>query len=274
MKKKQPNYPEYVQAYVPDTEDLAGLVAKAKGPDRSMAEFSRVCKVKGPSTFSRIVNELIDKPVSDELLYAIAKNAADPNEVTLDMLMRANGKIPKGEFAEGTPSNDSRKAYKTQAAMIRKIKDIIVQSFLDKGEAVMLHPDLMLSQLIPESKFGLSILSDFAIHIQGKEPLYWNFIVDFTDMSWVSEKSSVITDKIKRERISESMKRYAPLFLIDTWEPEILKDFENTFVFTEKKAYKAFSEMMKEMNLNTKMSVMYVGSENNKDIRHREREKV
>lgn len=258
---------DYIQAYVPDTEDLAVLVSKAKGPDRSMAEFSRVCKVKGPSTFSRIVNELIDKPVSDELLFAIAKNAADPNEVTLDMLMRANGKIPKVEFVEGTPSNESRKAYKTQAAMIRKIKDLIVQNHLDKGESVMLHPDLMLSHLIPESKFGLSIPSDFAIHIQGKEPLYWNFIVDFTDMSWVSEKASKTNDKIKRERISESMKRYAPLFLIDNWEPEILKDFENTFVFTEKKAYKAFSEMMKEMKLNTKMSVMNVDVEKNIELK-------
>lgn len=255
----------YVQAYVPDTEDLAVLVAKAKGPDRSMAEFSRVCKVKGPSTFSRIVNELIDKPVSDELLYAIAKNAANPQEVTLDMLMRANGKIPKGEMAEGTPGNDSRKTYKTQAARIRKVKDIIVQNFLDNGEAVMLHPDLMLSHLIPESKFGLSLPSDFAIHIRGKEPLYWNFIVDFSDLScWVSGKASRITDRIKSERLSDSMKRYAPLFLIDTWEPEILTDFENTFVFTEKKAYKAFTEMIKEVDLSTKISVMFVDVENKK----------
>lgn len=257
MSKKRINYPEYVQAYVPDTEDLAILVAKAKGPNRSMAEFSRVCKVKGPSTFSRIVNELIDKPVSDELLFAVAENAADPQEVTLDMLMRANGKVPKEELSGGIPGNETRKAYKTQKEKVKQVKDIIVQSILDQGESVMLHPDLQLSDRVPVSSYALSYPSDFAIHLSGKDPLFWNFIVDLTDMHTVSLKAK--TDN--KKHLNESMRRYAPLFLRDAWEAETLKDFENTFVFIEEKAYKTFVEMMKGRKFNTKMSVMLVDME-------------
>ena len=257
MKKKETVYPEYVQAYVPDTEDLAILVARAKGPERSMAEFSRVCKVKGPSTFSRIVNEKIDKPVSDKLLYAIAENSADKQEVTLDMLMRANGKVPKDEVTGGIPDNDKRKAYKTQTEKIKAVKDIIVQSFLDKGEYVMLYPDLKLSEMIPASEHALSYPSDFSVHIQGKEPLVWNFIVDLTDMHTVSLKARADNKK----HLSESMRRFAPLFLRDAWEQETLKDFENTFVFIEEKAFKVFTEMMKDVKTNTKMSVMLVDVE-------------
>lgn len=264
MSKKTINYPEYIQAYVPDTEELAILVAKAKGPDRSMAEFSRVCKVKGPSTFSRIVNELIDKPVSDELLFAIAQNAADPKEVTLDMLMRANGKVPKEELSGNAQNNDRRKAYKTQAEKVKQVKEIIVQSYLDKGEAVMLHPDLTLSEKIPPSNYALSYPSDFSIHLQGKDPLYWNFIVDLTDMHTVSLKAKADNKK----QLGESMRRYAPLFLRDAWESETLKDFENSFVFIEEKAYKTFVEMMKGRKFNTKMSVMLVDLERKEEYKY------
>ena len=260
MRKKEPKYPEYVQAFVPDTEDLAVLVSAAKGPNRSMAEFSRVCKVKGPSTFSRIVNELIDKPLSDELLIAIAQNAADPNEVTLDMLMRANGKIPKDETSEGVPNSElkNRKLYRSQSEKIKIIKNILVQHYLDNGYSVMLHPDLALAEMIPASRYGLIIPSDFALHVKGLDPLFWNFTVDFTNLHGVSMKSSR-TDISKL--LSETMKRYSQLFLRDAWEPESLKDFKNTIIFTEEKAYEMFKILLKDIKCNTPISAMYVSDD-------------
>jgi len=102
-----------------------------------MAEFSIVCKVKGPSTFSRIVNQLIDKPVSDELLIAIAENAADPVEVTLDMLMRANGKVPKNENPEHISDINDRMRINSRREGIKLIRDIVVQRYLDEGKSVM-----------------------------------------------------------------------------------------------------------------------------------------
>lgn len=245
----------YVQAFVPDKEDLAVLVSMAKGPDRSMAEFSRVCKVKGPSTFSRIVNELIDKPVSDELLFAIAKNAYDSNEVTLDMLMRANGKIPKEEMAGGGPTSDNRKLFRTQSEKIKIIKDILVQHYLNNGHSVMIHPDIKFSEKVPKSKYGLAIPSDFSIHVQGIDPLFWNFIVDFTDLNGVSLKSAKFD---AGKLMAESIKRYSSLFLRDAWEPESLKDFKNTIIFTEEKAFAVFRILMMDAKCNSCISAMYI----------------
>ena len=97
-------------------------------------------------------------------------------------------------------------------------------------------------------------LTDFALHLQGEDPLYWNFIVDFTDMHTVSLK-------MQRSNIGylrESIRRYATLFIRDAWEPETMKDFKNTIVFIEEKAFKVYTEMMKDVKLNTWMSVMLV----------------
>ena len=129
MNKKITN--DYVQAFVPDKDELAELIVLARGDDRSMAEFARVCKVKSASTFSRIINRGIDKPVSDELLIAVARNAADKQKVTLDLLMRANGKIPKEEMTGEAPSGSTRKLYKIQSDKILKIKDIILIGWID-----------------------------------------------------------------------------------------------------------------------------------------------
>ena len=245
---------------MPDTEELAFLVSAAKGPNRSMAEFSRACKVKGPSTFSRIVNELIDKPLSDELLIAIAQNAADPGKVTFDMLMRANGKIPKDETSGGIPNSEltNRKLYRSQSEKIKIIKDIIVQHYLDKGCPVMIHPDLLLSEKMPASSYGLTIPSDFVLHIQGRDPLFWNYTVDFTDRTGYSTKSA---NNDIAKLMAEPMKKYYSLFLRDAWEPESLKDFKNTIVFTEHQAFAMFKISYKDVRWNTQISAIYIDVE-------------
>ena len=259
MGKRDNNISEYVQAYVPDTEELATLLAKAKGDNRSMAEFARACKVKGPSTFSRIVNEKIDKPLSDELLYAIVENAADQQEVTIDKFMRANGKLPKDEMAGGkVPTVDnSKQIFETQAETRRLVKEILLQEFYEKGHTVLLYPDLLMAGKIPLSRHAMKRLSDFALHLQGMEPLYWNFIVDFTDMQHVSLKAKADNTKLLRG----SMQRYAQLFLRDAWEPDTMEGFKNTIVFTEEKAFKTFLKMISDVKLNTWMSVMLVDLE-------------
>lgn len=270
MERRGKQIPEYVQAYVPDTEELAILVTMAKGSERSMAEFARICKVKGPSTFSRIVNQLIDKPLSDELIMAIAENAANPQEVTLDMLMSANGKIQKSMVSGGIPAGDDRKLFKTQTKKIKEIRDIVSDHYLNNGHPVTIHPDLKLSDEYPLSHYGLDLQSDFALEVKGLEPKIWNFVIDFTDLSGVPHKSSRydITSLM-----NETMRRYSSLFLRDAWEPESLKGFKNTIIFTEQKAYAMFRVLLKDVKTNTPISAMYVNTDAKEidmvyDLRH------
>ena len=249
---------EYIQAYVPSKERLAELVTKAKGPERSMAEFSRICKVKSPSTFSRIVNKLIDKPVSDELLIAIAKNTADSDEVTLDMLMRANGKVLKDDNPEYVPDPNDRMNIGNHRKGIKLIRDIIVQRYLDEGKSVMLHPDIEIDidlyKKQPDSKYKLYFPSHFSLTVQGEETLLVNYIIDFTDIHGASIKE-FNEHKYNRFYFAENMNKYAPLFLRDAWEPESLRNVKNVIVFTEKKAYQEFTEIIRDIKFNSQISV-------------------
>ena len=86
----------YVQTYVPDKDRLADLLVRARGRDRFMADFARECGCS-PASFTRITKKLITRPLNDALIEEIAKNAAPDSGVDLDMLMRANGKLPEGD---------------------------------------------------------------------------------------------------------------------------------------------------------------------------------
>lgn len=73
-----------------DMETLADLTKRAKGDERSINEFARVCGVS-PSTISRLINKKNTTPNKDSLIKAIADNAVPESGVTLDMLLQAHG---------------------------------------------------------------------------------------------------------------------------------------------------------------------------------------
>ncbi len=263
----------YQQAYILNKEELADLVMKAKGEHRSMAQFARECKVKGPSTFSRIVNRLIDKPISDELIVAIAENAADKEAVTVEKLMRANGKIAKEEFVGGkVPTQENKESHAQELKKTESnIRNVILNDFYDRGYVVMVYPSLMKTEklsaepsmkmaksmlaVLPASTHALQMRSSFAVHIQGRDPLYWNFILADVDLP-----EELVENCSGRELLTKVMDYLAPLFLRDAWEPQVLTGFKNTFVFTKEKVYKAFCDMMQDVKVNTWMSVMLVDS--------------
>lgn len=235
----------YEQVRVPNKEALAKFINKAKGDDRSMAEFSRACGEKGPSTFSRIVNGKIEKPVSTGLLVAIAKHAADPSEVTLDQLLRANGKIPKDEVMKKDDSLDL-KAISLEYG-IPRIRDMLIEYYLKQGKSVMIVPP----KELPISKYALELPSDFIFRVQGIEPKYWNFIVD---------EGYDLPGTIDPETMKKAMQRYSPLFLRDAWDPKSLngKDIKNVIVFAGKFRFDSFVNFFRGVKVKTKITAMCV----------------
>ena len=83
-------FPGYYRKYDQDMETLADLTKRAKGDERSINEFARVCGVS-PSTISRLINKKNTTPNKDSLIKAIADNAVPEGGVTLDMLLQAHG---------------------------------------------------------------------------------------------------------------------------------------------------------------------------------------
>ena len=80
----------YYRKHDQDMETLADLTKRAKGDERSINEFARVCGVS-PSTISRLINKKNTTPNKDSLIKAIADNAVPESGVTLDMLLQAHG---------------------------------------------------------------------------------------------------------------------------------------------------------------------------------------
>ena len=84
----------YIRIRPPDKEKLAELLVRAKGASRSMRQFALDCGVN-PSTLSRIVNMKTSGACTDELLQKVAQNSDTESGITFEILMDANGKVPR-----------------------------------------------------------------------------------------------------------------------------------------------------------------------------------
>lgn len=80
----------FIRVSEPNKDEMARLLLKAKGPERTMKELAALCGVD-PSTLSRIVNKMNRGPSSDDLIRSIAEHADPESGVTLDILMAAHG---------------------------------------------------------------------------------------------------------------------------------------------------------------------------------------
>lgn len=84
----------YIRIRPPDKNKLAELLVRAKGANRSMRQFALECGVN-PSTLSRIVNMKISGACTDELIQKVAQNSDPESGITFEILMDANGKVPR-----------------------------------------------------------------------------------------------------------------------------------------------------------------------------------
>lgn len=80
---------DYERVRQPDADKLAELVERAIGK-RTAKEFADTCGVNA-STISRILNKKLSGPCSDELIVAIAANAAPGSQVSFSDLLKAHG---------------------------------------------------------------------------------------------------------------------------------------------------------------------------------------
>lgn len=244
---------EYIQISSPDIPKLAEYIKQAKGENRTMAEFAQECKLVSPSTFSRIMQRHITKPLSVELIKAIIDNSDKSVSLSLDDFMRANGMMPKSELAKQSFSGSSREREKIYA----DIRHFIADELYSRGCMLRIYPGLSKEEL-PESEFYLPRRGRLAVTVQGYEPRFWNFIIHIP----FSHHYKSFLGKTEQEQLTGSMIKlisdWSSIFLRDTWEPEKLKNVKHSFVFTEKQLYEAFCDTMMKIKVNTYMSVILI----------------
>lgn len=247
---------EYVEAHLPDTATLAMYIKQAKGENRTMAEFANACKSKGgksvsASTFSRILNEKITKPLSVELIDTIIENAENPERLNRDAFLRANGMVPESE-RERERRNGRVEEWITA---YEQVKHIIADELYARDCMLRIYSRLP-SEEVPESGFYLHTPSRLIVRIQGCEPKFWNlhvYISPYRDYPALSDEETRTAGYMM-----ELIEDWYAIFLRDAWEPETFRDVKSSFVFGDTKYYEPFCDMMMRIKVNTYMSVILI----------------
>ena len=248
---------EYVSMYVPDKAGLAELLSLAKG-NGTMADFAKKCGVSA-TTFSRIMNQNIAKPLTKELISVIAQNAADSSGVDYEALMRANGMIPKDEMRRDSVDSEKwEKSQKKREELETSIWTIIVERLYESGYMLRLFKEAE----DENTKYGLVTNCDYSVRLQGYEPPVWNFRVDY-----YKTQGDLSNEREKESLKYRFMRKHAALFLRDVWEKETLADSMNSFVFIDPALYELFCDMLKDVQVNSWMSVILIDASKRKIIK-------
>lgn len=242
----------YKQIRTPDYAKLASLVTQAKGPDRTMAQFSEATGI-GASTLSRLINLNIKKPLSMETLIKIYDNRANQeDEYLLERLANANG-LFSPDYADRV-LNHEHGTWRINGCRSREnlMKNAIIGSLVDCGYGVSLcnSPDAGTS-LYPYR------IGDFSIHVEDKG--HTN-----TNQLWCFELDAHIADDYEQRHMDArhfmkfKWERRSGVFLMDAWEPEKLKGIKISYVFIDKGIFDAFCAAVAVASVHNEMSIILI----------------
>lgn len=247
---------EYQQVRTPDYAALASYVNRAKGPDRTMAQFADDTGI-GASTLSRIVNHNIKKPLSVDMIIKIFEKRFNPeDDHLLDLMARANGLFPKG-YAEKSRERDSLYARRNEAInRERMMKNALIADVLASGapveqvysEAAIRNMNCHTLVTLRRGNFMLQLGSR-----SNNSPIRnWEFFL-FTDIIDEIDRVPCIHPRYRIQRI---MERLSPIFLTDAWTPENLHGYKLSFAFLDIKLFEAFKEQVQPARLHNEMTIL------------------
>ena len=247
---------DYVQVRTPDKNAIADLVIRAKGPNRTMAQFAEVCNLSA-STLSRIVNGKITKPLTTEALLKIYEHHADgKHEAFLEHLARVNGMMEKEEYARITAQNSIFTERNADIDREVKMKNLIMNELFDRGIPVMrpkytykMKAGTHASSIFPGR------LGDFALTLpkNSKEHI-WSFFW-FPEVT-TSEKAAPVP-----RMLQWITRKLACWFLLDAWEPDSLRNLKTSFVFADPAIFEGFLEVLHTASLKNEMSAILVDTD-------------
>lgn len=160
----------YVKVSAPDQDKLAELTLAAIGA-RTKQQFAMLCGVQ-PSTISRLINKSNKGASTEELIQAIAKNAAPDSGVTLGALMKANGMVPESDLVI-TPVRATQRFDR----YVRRQYDAEVQSIILE-ELLLRGAEVRIGNIRYEISKSLTLRPDTNVMtnvIEGDEHAVWLF---------------------------------------------------------------------------------------------------
>ena len=243
-----PDRTYYVKTSEPDKDRLAELVLAARG-DRTSQQFAADCGVN-PSTFTRILKKMNKGSSKDDLIYAIAENAAPGSGVTLDELMHANGMtkqehgIMRGSIMEKLEATVEQILFRELLARGASIRRGNIRYNVSK--TLSIRPDILL-------------LTDALKEYTEEEESVWLMEVMSPALRSRADKGQYNEDRRRifqvRQIAFQKMSRYsfASMGSIDLFRPA-----KFSLITTEKEVYDDLVEEFREMNVPTNISLIYL----------------
>lgn len=247
----------YVQTRVPDVAELASLIKKAKGINRTMAEFAEACGVSA-STFSRIANGKISQPLSIDILAEICIHADPEANIFIDSLTKANGMVSKQFLERKEKRGMDSGADEERFSLENQMKNIISTELLDRGLSVTYQKRIHVDENVPAIASGCG-RGNLLIRIQGYEPQYWKF----KTMAYIGVKRAIVGQPVEEGIDYECEADFmfhneAEYFLLDSWEPDRLHKVRMAYVFPDRNIFEAFYNKVKKARVNNSISIILV----------------
>lgn len=270
---------KYFQYTKPDAEALREQINKVRG-ERTMVKFaddvkrsSPYVKVSAP-TISRACNWSGGKPVSVELLEAIARIADEESGVTLETLIAANGMRSEEE---------TEKQEKTEAVQRKRVLGIEIE----RTVAMIIQDEITgrdfavrkLSNLYSGySLHGYRMQSDrmfprnysFGLSVSGMYPCStWKFAVNVMQIPQGTAKSAA------EAHVGHFINRYASVFASDSFEYDRYESEKYSFVFIDKTMYDLFLQRIQDNGIlvNGLMTAILVDYDSNCVIEEKQLER-
>ena len=253
---------KYVYVGKPDLKRLGELITRAKGPNRTMAQFAEECGI-GASTMSRIANGKITKPVSMDNLKAIYEHRDKSFTNPFVELVACNGMMPESEYNEVSKKTDyTVRRYALQRQELQ-MQNILVSELGNRGISVTIKPrnsraykQVSFMRIFPDKSFilGGEGMSGDEQRFDSELSLYmypvWE---DDTDQKFYAER-----------RVHMILQRASVIFLADSWEPDVFNDTRTSFVFADPNVYKLFVEKVNGAPIKSAMSAILLDLSENK----------
>lgn len=242
---------DLIQVAVPDAEEVAKLVQKAKGDDRTLKEFSDEVGISAP-TLSRIMNGKFTKPLSLDTIVSIVSHSDSYTLKTMFELARANGYMSKAEQASMRYHSKFINARNELYAQIKRgMLTIIIAELVQRG----MTNDKRLFDSEPD---GLPTATDSMIHYD----FAMNAVTSAGDYKWAfftfpqSVKDFDFESGSAKKIVQNLLKELSPVLLTDTWEPDLYKDYRMTFCFVDKEMYEEFIRILNRGKFNADLSTV------------------
>ena len=233
----------YIRIRPPEKEKLAELLIRAKGASRSMRQFALDCGVN-PSTLSRIVNMKTSGACTDELIQKVAQNSDPESGITFEILMDANGKVPRRMTGKYTS--------KEFAITEKAITDILFKELALRGYTLS-----MPQENTEHNALNYHYRTDWAIRTNANSDNddleLWEFEIWHTMMN---EKNSIAHTVMK---LRQKFLMVLGLYYTGTISPKKM-----SFVLTNREVYSRIVETLENIKFKDLFSIILVNLEEGK----------